>query len=720
MQTKRRLLFLVSLLFVFCVATAIASPAQTFTTLANFDGTDGNWPDLMALVQGTDGNFYGTTFAGGINRGGTVFKVTPNGALTPLYSFAGPNDGLYPNAGLVLGTDGIFYGTTFASGPNRHGTVFSITAGGLLNPLYSFDGADGAGPQATLVQATDGKLYGTTRNGGANDNCSGGGPSGCGTAFAMTTGGTLNLLHSFNNTGGFYPIGALVQATNGNFYGTTGGNGFNGSDVFFTMTAEGTLTTLHAFDFYHDGSSPDGGLVQGTDGNFYGTAAFGGANDNCSDRCGTVFKITPGGTLTTLHSFDGTDGYQPNGGLVQATDGNFYGTTYSGGASNNCSGGCGTIFKITPGGTLTTLHSFDGTDGANPSGGLLQATNGTFYGTTFAGGTYDNCSGGCGTIFSLSLGLGPFVAIQPTSGKAGAAVIVLGTNLAGATSVTFNGAAAPFTIVSASEITTTVPAGATTGVVQVTTPSGTLTSNMNFRVITPLQLVPVPPCRLVDTRPQFGGSGPIQGGTFRSFPIPQEGGCNIPTTAAAYSLNVTVVPNGPLAYLTMWPTGESRPIVSTLNSLDGRIKAEAAIVPAGTNGAVSVYVTNTTNVILDIDGYFAPVSASTLAFYPLPPCRVADTRYPNGSGLGSPYLTAGRERAFPILNASACHIPYGRSRLLAELHRGSARRAVLHDGLAHRPVAAQRFNLERYPGSDHCQCGDCACRGQRQGLGPTQ
>jgi hypothetical protein len=166
------------------------------------------------------------------------------------------------------------------------------------------------------------------------------------------------------------------------------------------------------------------------------------------------------------------------------------------------------------------------------------------------------------------------------------------------------------------------------------------------------------PCRAVDTRPQYGGSGPIPGGTSQSFPIQQEGNCNIPATAAAYSMNVSVVPDGPLGYLTVWPAGQPRPMVSTLNSLDGRIKANAAIVPAGTNGEISVYATNTTNVIVDVDGYFAPVSSSTLAFYPLPPCRVADTRkssYPQG--LGPPYLIGGQERPFPILNATPCNIP---------------------------------------------------------------
>jgi YVTN family beta-propeller protein len=172
-----------------------------------------------------------------------------------------------------------------------------------------------------------------------------------------------------------------------------------------------------------------------------------------------------------------------------------------------------------------------------------------------------------------------------------------------------------------------------------------------------LRFVAVTPCRLVDTRNangEFGGP-PLQGQTSRSFPLPQAS-CNIPATAAAYSLNVTVVPHGPLGYLTVWPTGEDQPYVSTLNSYDGRVKANAAIVPAGYQGAVSVYVSDPTNVVLDIDGYFAPVSGATLTFYSLPPCRVADTRNPVGD-LGGPYLTGGVPRDFPILEATSCNIP---------------------------------------------------------------
>ena len=218
-----------------------------------------------------------------------------------------------------------------------------------------------------------------------------------------------------------------------------------------------------------DGAGPSGGLIQATDGNFYGTTYSGGANNgNCtSGTCGTVFKITPEGTLTTLHTFDYTDGANPEAGLVQATDGNLYGSTN------------GTVFKITTTGTLTTLHS-----GVSPNA-LVQDTNGTFYGTTINGGKsiYHFCGGTCGTIFSLSVGLGPFVETEPASGSVGAAVNILGTNLTGATSVTFNGTAANFIVASSSEITTTVPAGATTGAVKVVTPSGTLSSNVSFQAV---------------------------------------------------------------------------------------------------------------------------------------------------------------------------------------------------------------------------------------------
>ena len=241
-----------------------------------------------------------------------------------------------------------------------------------LTTLVSFDGTNGSTPSASLIQASDGNLYGTTEYGGPISGCEGG-FNPCGTVFKTTLSGTLTTLHTFVYSDGAFPVSPVVQGTDGNFYGTNQGEGDSGgSGAIFKMTSGGTVTVLSF-------TSSTAGLVQGRDGNFYGTTPRSYTN-------GTVFKITPSGTFTTLHTFDGTDGNNPQAGLIQATDGNFYGTTYSGGTSNYCGGGCGTVFKMTPSGSLTTLHSFSGTDGYNVYAGLVEGTDGNFYGTTFNGG----------------------------------------------------------------------------------------------------------------------------------------------------------------------------------------------------------------------------------------------------------------------------------------------------------------------------------------------
>jgi uncharacterized repeat protein (TIGR03803 family) len=463
------------------LSMVLSLSAQTLTTLYNFDATDGFAP-YAGLVQATNGSLYGTTYGGGANSGGTVFKITPLGGLTTIYSFcsqSGCTDGLGPHAGLIQATDGNIYGTTNNGGADRLGTVFKVTPGGKLKTLYSFcaksNCADGAYPQS-LVQATDGNLYGTTDQGG--------GSSSDGTVFKITPDGTLTTLHSFDGADGALPQAGLIQATDGNFYGTTSGGGANGGGTVFKISPGGAFTLLYSFCSQTDctdGESPYAALVQGTDGNFYGTTLNGGV---IRSNAGTVFKITPHGTLTTLYAFCSgsscSDGDGPAG-LIQATDGDFYGATYDGGSYFH-----GTIFRITPSGALTTLYAFcpqsGCTDGANPSATLAQDTSGKFYGTAYYGGDHDACEGGCGTVFSLSVGLGAFVQTQPTSGKVGAAVKILGTDLTDASRVTFNGTAAKFTVVSKSEIKATVPKGATTGTVQVKTSKETLKSNVVFRV----------------------------------------------------------------------------------------------------------------------------------------------------------------------------------------------------------------------------------------------
>src|ERR1022692_2428645 len=471
-----------------CATTAIALPAQTLTTLYSFCSqggcTDGDYP-RAGLVQTTNGDLYGTTAAGGANRlGGTVFKITPGGTLTTLYSFCSQTnctDGSNSFAGLVQAANGDLYGTTGDGGANGYGAVFKITPSGTLTSLYNFcpqtNCTDGAGPQAGLVQAANGNLYGTTSSYPFNTG---------GTIFKITPSGTLTTLYSFCSqsgcTDGEGPRAGLVQATNGDFYGTTDGGGSNNGGTVFKITPSGTLTTLYTFCSQSgctDGASPNAGLVQDTNGDFYGTTANGGPNGY-----GTVFKITPSGTLTTLHIFcsqtNCTDGQYPVAGLVQAANGDLYGTTSSGWSNNG-----GTVFKITPSGTLTTLFTFCSqsgcTDGASPNAGLVQDTNGDFYGTTYGG--IGRGGPANGTVFRLSVGLGPFVKPRPPYGKVGAAIKILGTNLTGAASVSFNGTAAVFTVVSPSLITTTVPAGASSGKVQVVTPGGTLSSNASFLVV---------------------------------------------------------------------------------------------------------------------------------------------------------------------------------------------------------------------------------------------
>jgi uncharacterized repeat protein (TIGR03803 family) len=470
--------------FALCIATVTTAPSQTFKTLADFNGTNGNGsaPAYMALAQGTNGNLYGTTETGGADfyNDGTIFQLTPTGTLTTTHTFEG-TDGAGPLAGLLLALDGSFYGTTSAGGDLSCsagngfgcGTVFRITASGALTTLHAFEGIpnDGQMPAGVLLQATNGNIYGTTADGGAY---------GGGSIFKMSPVGDLTIWQSFVNEA--YPYAGVIEGTNGDFYGTTSMGGFDcnsklGCGTVYKTTSGGMPIILHTFCSEAqcaDGAQPYANLVQGTGGDFYGTTTLGGdVTCNAPNGCGTVFKITAGGTLTTLHTFEGADGAAPYAGLIRATDGNFYGTTKRGGLNND-----GTIFELTPDGVLTTLHSFSGTDGSIPNGGLLQATNGTLYGTTSIGGPSND-----GTVFSFSNRLGPFVAFVRAAGKVGQTGGILGQGFTGTTAVSLNGIPANFKVISNTYLAVTVPAGATTGYVKVNTPTGVLTSNVPFHVI---------------------------------------------------------------------------------------------------------------------------------------------------------------------------------------------------------------------------------------------
>ncbi|MEO8426536.1 MAG: choice-of-anchor tandem repeat GloVer-containing protein [Verrucomicrobiota bacterium] len=350
-------------------------------------GSGGPRYPLGGLIQGTDGNFYGTTSSGGISDNGTVFKVSATGEMVMLTSFNGTN-GAYPIGALIMGNDSNFYGVTAAGGANGNGTVFKATANGALTTLASFNGTNGANAQAGLVLAVDGSFCGTTSGGGSKD---------AGTVFNVTTNGVLTSLVSFNGINGSLPVAPLVVGNDGNFYGTTAYGGRFSWGSVFKMTPNGELTTLASFN-RTNGINPHG-LVSGMDGNFYGTTGVGGSGyvDYDNPGAGTAFKISPNGTLTTLVSFSGTNGFVPNAPMVIGIDGNFYGTTLWGGIDNITNTGSGTMFKLAPDGTLSTLVLFNGANGSEPNG-LVLGKDGNIFGTSTGGG-----GGGGGTIFRLVL-----------------------------------------------------------------------------------------------------------------------------------------------------------------------------------------------------------------------------------------------------------------------------------------------------------------------------
>ena len=362
------------------------APSGAGTVLYSF-GTkpnDGATP-YAALVQGSDGNFYGTTNAGGSQGNGTVFKITPSGVETVLYSFGtNPNDGITPVAALVQGSDGNFYGTTFAGGSQGHGMVFKITPSGTETVLYGFgtNPDDGIDTRSALVQGIDGNFYGATEQGGSHNR---------GTVFKITASGTETVLYSFgtNPNDGSSSYAALVQGSDGNFYGMTGMGGSQGKGTVFRITPSGAETVLYSFGTNpNDGANPFEALVQGSDGNFYGTTHGGGGP-------GTVYKITPSGTESVLYSFgtNPNDGRAPFAGLVQGSDGSFYGTTVAGGSNNS-----GVVYKVTSSGTETVLYSFgNSSDGDFPTDALVQGSDGNFYGTTTNGGSRN-----AGTVFRIT------------------------------------------------------------------------------------------------------------------------------------------------------------------------------------------------------------------------------------------------------------------------------------------------------------------------------
>ena len=440
------------------------SSSGSMTAIYSFTGCEDGATPVAGVTLGNDGFLYGVTEGGGLNGCGTVFQISTSGSIGWSVSLGGDSNGIGPEAALVQGLDGAFYGTTQWGGDCNCGTLFKVTKEGAFTTLHSFTGnPDGIAPLAGLVSGSDGSLYGMTSAGGA---------FGCGTVFKLTANGEMIILHSFDWTDGANPRAALVWGNTGDLYGTTADGGGYGVGTIYKITSTGVFTLIYDSFNWWNGAHPESELCLGIDGNFYGTIEWGGTG---------IFKITPSGQFTPVYTFNWSDGAYPATGLIQGTDGWFYGMTTSGGTAGNG----GTLFKMSPAycqvavgqaynypvsasgnpkfsatisgtdlsvfgfkmepysglihgtptqagtfnfclsavnssGTshamilmevfipmtvdtsdlqsiITTLHEFQGTDGANPQGGLIAGLDGNLYGVTSTGGI-----AGAGTIFQIS------------------------------------------------------------------------------------------------------------------------------------------------------------------------------------------------------------------------------------------------------------------------------------------------------------------------------
>lgn len=523
----------VSLLTLACLVTS--AHGQTYTDLFDFDGTNHGCCSLMpsVLAQGRDGSLYGTTIAGGLNGRGVIFKSSLTGTLTVLHSF-NLTDGSSPEGGLSLATDGNLYGTTTFGGSHSAGTIFKITPSGTHTVIYNFaNGPDGGFPRNSPVQGSDGQLYGTTVVGGNSTvykvttsgtlttiatlalECDGplllaadgkfygitlvGGVSNRGSVFSVTTAGVLKTVFSFNDPTGALPYGPLLQAVDGNFYGTASVGGSLGGGVVYKLTPTGAFTVLHNFDstIRTFGLTPTTGLVQGSDGFLYGVTSGGGANLD-----GTIFKIKTDGTaFADIHDFDGSHGSVPYSQPLLHTNGKIYGQTNSGGSHNQ-----GVIYSLAAGlkqfvqpvvvkqAKVGASVGVLGQNFSTATGVLFGAGAGTFtvLGNSFltakpangatTGAITVNEPGGnlvSPQIFKIVPVLKTFA---PPSGSVGTQVVLTGTSFLQTTAVKFGSKSATFTVNSDTQITTTVPTGAVTGKISVTTPGGTANSTSDFIV----------------------------------------------------------------------------------------------------------------------------------------------------------------------------------------------------------------------------------------------
>lgn len=361
------------------------SPSGAVTIVKHFNSTtDGAYPK-GELIKGFDGNFYGVTSGGGTNTYGTIFKLTPAGVYTVLRHLSYATDGTNPRGHLVQGKDSVFYGMTYGGGSFGYGTIFKITTTGAYTVLRHLNRpTDGGQSYSSLVEGSDGNLYGMAYSGGS---------FGYGTIFKITKAGVFTVLRHLNSTtDGAYPQGDLTQATDGNLYGSCYSGGSFGNGTIFKITKAGVYTVLRHLAAATDGGNPYGNLYQNSDGLLYGMNRTGGAS-----TAGTAYKITTTGIFTVLHSFVSvTEGATPNAGFAKGADGNLYAMASAGGSY-----GGGTAFRMTSAGTVTVLAHFNGAKNGNiPQESLVKGRDSAYYGTTSSGG-----ANGHGTIFKICAGV---------------------------------------------------------------------------------------------------------------------------------------------------------------------------------------------------------------------------------------------------------------------------------------------------------------------------
>lgn len=456
-------------LFLLCVAAlagAQAAPTASVATVYNFaGGSSGSAnPWYVTLVQGSDGELYGTTYNGGTADAGTIFKVTTSGTYTLLHSFANTStDGGYPSGGLTLGSTGVFYGTTQQGGNANQGVVFSMNSSGAVTILHNFNaGVDGAFPWGPPILASDGNLYGTAS----------GGAGAFGLVYKLTTSGTYSTIYKFSEADGYYPMASPTQGIDGNLYIPVSLGGSEYCGTIDKISTAGTLVASYSFPCGAGGAFPIGPLVQDANTNFFSTTQNGGTNGE-----GTIYKITTTMVVTILHSFGATfgDGEYPAAGLALGTDSKYYGAAAEGGTYDD-----GILFNTNKTGFYTDLYSFNNSANLmqmSPLSPPVEYTTGLLYGVTEFGGTSNE-----GIVYSLNNGLTPFVNLPSFYGREGNSVLIIGNDLKDASLVTFNGVPASFVANSNTHMTATVPTGATSGYIEVTTPSGVVKSRKMFTV----------------------------------------------------------------------------------------------------------------------------------------------------------------------------------------------------------------------------------------------